>query len=246
MSISPPRSTNRHPARSNFWAEKWKLYIIPVIMSGLLLQLLFLGNMSYFFGALFKSTSRMHNLKVLAIDLDGGDIGRAVSTAYSSLKSDEFPTVKFGSASQYPNPEALREAVCKHGYWGAVYTHSGASDRLLVTIEGDNTTAYNPSDAITYIYNGAYYPAIVSSLKGSLQTLTSVASRVYPLASEDAMKAVNMTNPISVSTLLNPFQATVWDLMPTNQGTRVLLNTVSMVMPILMQFFFQMGLNGIT
>ncbi|KAK7428115.1 hypothetical protein QQZ08_005354 [Neonectria magnoliae] len=246
MSISPPRSTNRHPARSEFWAGKWKLYIIPVIMAGLSLQLLFLGNMSYFFGSLYKSASRMHNLKVLAVDLDGGDIGRAVSAAYSSLKSDEFPTVEFGSPSKYPNPEALREAVCKQGYWGAVYTHSGASDRLLATIEGDNTTAYDPSDAVTYIYNGAFYPAIASSLKGGLQTLTSVASKVYPLASEDAMKAVNMTNLVSVSTLLNPFQATVWDLMPTNQGTRALFNTVSMVMPILMQFFFQLGLNGIT
>ncbi|KPM38630.1 hypothetical protein AK830_g7913 [Neonectria ditissima] len=246
MSLSPPPSTSRHPARSSVWAGKWKLYIIPVIMTGLLLQLLFLGNMSYIFGLLFKSSSRMHNIKILAVDLDGGDVGRALSTAYTSLKSNEFPTVEFGSPSKYPTPDALREAVCKHGYWGAVYTHSGASDRLLATIEGDNTTAYNTSDAMTYIYNGAYYPAVVSSIKGSLQSLTSVASNVYPFASSDAMKAVNMTNPASASALLNPFQATAWDIMPTNQGVRILLNTISMVMPILMQFFFQMGLNGIT
>ncbi|KAJ3519060.1 hypothetical protein NM208_g14282 [Fusarium decemcellulare] len=246
MTLVPPRSSNRHPASSILWAGKWKTYIIPIIMAGLMLQLLFLGNMSYLFGALFKSNSRMHNLKILAVDFDNGDIGRAISGAYNNLQADSFPTVEFGSSSEYATPESLRNAVCKHGYWGAVYTHSGASDRLLNTIEGDNTTTYDPSDAVTYIWNGAYYPAITSSLKGSLQTLISVASKVYPLSTPDAMKAVNMTNPVSASALLNPFEGTPWDIMPTDQGTRVLLNTVAMVMPVLMQFFFQMGLNGIT
>ncbi|KAF4975478.1 hypothetical protein FZEAL_7741 [Fusarium zealandicum] len=246
MARLPPRSANRQPAHSPSWAGKWKLYIIPIIMTALLLQLLFLGNMSYLFGSLFKSNFRMHNLKILAVDYDGGDIGRALSTASSTLQSDEFPTVEFGSSSQYPTPQSLRQAVCKHGYWAAVYTHPGASDRLLATIEGDNTTAYNTSEALTYIYNSAYYPAVFSSLRGNLQALGNVASKVYPLASQDAMQAVDMKNPASVSAFVNPFEPAVWDIMPTNQGTRVLLNTVSMVMPILMQFFFLMGVNGIT
>ncbi|KAF4150983.1 hypothetical protein CNMCM6069_004790 [Aspergillus lentulus] len=245
MSLLPPQSTNSRTAHSTFWAGKWKAYIMPIIMAGFLLQLLFLGNMSYLFGALFKSTTRMHNLKILAIDFDGGDIGNAISSAYSNLESDEFPSLEFDSSSEYRTPESVRKAVCDRGYWGAIYTHSGASKRLLTAIEGDNTTVYNPSDAVTYIFNGAYYPAIASSFKGSLQTLLSVAAKLYPLASPDALKAVNMTNPMSAGALLNPFEATAWDIMPTNQGSRVLLNTVSMVMPILMQFFFQMALNGI-
>ncbi|PKX96314.1 SNG1 family protein [Aspergillus novofumigatus IBT 16806] len=245
MSLLPLRSTNRRTAHSTFWAGKWKAYIVPMVLTSFLLQLLFLGNMSYLFGALLKSTTRMHNLKILAIDFDGGDIGKAISSAYSNLKSDEFPSLEFSSSSEYQTPESVREAVCDRGYWGAVYTHSGASERLLTAIEGDNTTVYNPSDAVTYIFNGAYYPAVSSSFKGSLQTLLSVASKLYPFASPDALKAVNMTNPMSAGALLNPFEGTAWDIMPTNQGTRVLLNTVSMVMPILMQFFFQMALNGV-
>ncbi|KAH6971944.1 hypothetical protein EDB80DRAFT_836318 [Ilyonectria destructans] len=246
MILFPPRSPNRHPASSSLWAGKWKLYIIPLIMSGFLLQILFLGNMSYLYGALFKSGSRMHNLKILAIDYDGGDVGRALTGAYSNLKSNEFPTVEFGSSKDYPTPESIREAVCKHGYWGAVYTSPGASDRLLSTIEGDNTTAYDASDAMTYVYNGVYYPAVVASLRGSLQTLVSVTSKVFPFVSRDAMASVNMTNPASAATILNPIDATAQDIMPTEQGARVLLNTVSMIMPILMQFFFIMGMNDIT
>ncbi|RGP68514.1 nitrosoguanidine resistance sng1 [Fusarium sporotrichioides] len=246
MSIIPPRSSNRTPARSPVWANKTKTYIIPILMTALLIQVLFLGNMSYLFGALFKSGHRMHNLKILAIDYDGGDIGKAISGAYSTLQSNQFPTVEFGSSSEYDTPDKIRDAVCKHGYWGAVYTHPGASSRLLTTIKGDNVTTYDPKDAVTTIYNGAYYPAVFSSVKGSLQSLTTVASNMYPITSSDILKAVNLTNPASASTFLNPFQSSVWDIMPTEQGSRVLLNTVAMVMAVLMQFFFQMAFNGIT
>ncbi|CAH0015628.1 unnamed protein product [Clonostachys rhizophaga] len=246
MSFLPPRSLNRRPAHSTIWAGKWKLYIIPIIMSGFLLQILFLGNMSYLYGALFNSSSRMHNLKVLAVDFDGGDVGRALSGAYSNLQSDEFPTVEFASPSEYPTPDSLRNAVCEHGYWGAVYTSSGATDRVLAAIEGDNTTIYDASEAMAYIYNGIYYPAVVASVRGSLQSLVGVTSKVFPLVSSDAMAAINTTNLASAATLLNPIDATAWDIMPTTQGARVLLNSVSLIMPILMQFFFIMGVNAIT
>jgi hypothetical protein len=245
MPFLPPRSINRHPAHSIVWAGKWKLYIIPIIMAGLMLQVLFLSNMSYMYGSLFKSGSRMHNLKVLAVDFDGRDVGRALSESYSHLKSAEFPTVEFAAPAEYPTPDSLREAVCKHGYWAAVYTSPDATDRVLAAIEGDNTT-YESSHAMTYIYNSIYYPSAFSSLRGSLQALVSVASNIFPFVSPDAMAAVNMTNPVSAAAFLNPIDATVWDIMPTSQGSRVLLNTVSMVMPIIMQFFFIMGLNGIT
>ncbi|KAF5979555.1 nitrosoguanidine resistance protein SNG1 [Fusarium bulbicola] len=246
MTLIPPRSSNRISSRSTPLSVRMKTYIIPVIMTALMVQLLFLANMSYLFGSLFKSSTRMHNLKILAIDFDGSDIGKAISGAYDTLQSDKFPSVEFGSSSKYDTPEKVRDAVCNHGYWGAIYTHPGASDRLLATIEGDNTTPYDLQDAVTTIYNGAYYPSIFSSLQGNMQSLVGAAATMYGLTTPDALKAVNMTNPTSASTFLRPFQANVWNIMPTEQGTRVLLNTVSLVMGILMHFFFQMGLNGIT
>jgi hypothetical protein len=45
---------------------------------------------------------------------------------------------------------------------------------------------------------------------------------------------------------LDPIQATEINLQPTNHGDRVFYNTISMVMPILQQFFFIMALNGIS
>jgi hypothetical protein len=99
---------------------------------------------------------------------------------------------------------------------------------------------------MAYIYNSIYYPSTFSSLRGSLQSLVGTSSKVFPFVSSEAMAAVNLTNPVSAAAFLNPIDATAWDIMPTSQGTRVLFNTVSMVMPILMQFFFIMGMNGIT
>ncbi|KAF5981064.1 nitrosoguanidine resistance SNG1 [Fusarium coicis] len=246
MTLIPPRSSNHISWRSTPLSVRMKTYIVPVMMTALMVQLLFLANMSYLFGSLFESSTRMHNLKILAIDFEGSDIGKAIYGAYGTLRSDKFPSVEFGSSSEYDTPEKVRDAVCNHGYWGAIYTHPGASDRLLSTIEGDNTTVYNPQDAVTTIYNGAYYPSVFSSLQGNMQSLVGAAANMYGLTTPDALKAVNMTNSASSSTFLRPFQANIWNIMPTEQGTRVLLNTVSLVMGILMHFFFQLGLNGIT
>lgn len=215
-------------------------------MTAILLQLLFLGNMSYLFGSLFKSTRRSHALKVLAVDFDGAEIGSALSAAYESLKGDAFPTIEFKSSSEYPDPESLSQAVCKEGYWGAVYSHAGASDRLMQTIQGNSTEAYQANDTVTFTYVGAYYPIVTTSvIYANLQTLISVASRTFYQVAPDALSSVNLTDKTSAMAFLNPIQASVNAMGPMQQGTRALLNTVTMVMPALMQFFFLMAVNGI-
>jgi hypothetical protein len=170
-----------HPRYTAAWTEKWKLYIIPVALSAFLLQILLLGNMSYLYGALFKSSSRMSNLKILAVDFGGGDVGQALSAGYKSLESDAFPTVEFGSPSDYQTPDTLRGAVCNHSYWGAVYTTVGASDRALAAIKGDNTKTYDATAAITYIYNGVYHPAVAASVRGSCILLSAPHLSSSPL-----------------------------------------------------------------
>lgn len=246
MSLFPSRSTGRQRLTSSYWSKRWVGFVLPAIMVGIVLNLLFLANMSYLYGSLFKSNHRVHNLKVLAVDFDGGEIGQALSVAYASLKSHEFPTLEFRSADDYASPELLEEAVCKEDYWGAIYAHSGASDRLEAAINGKNTTAYDPLSTISFAYLASYYPIISASLiQGNMQTLISVASRVYYNLATDQLASVNLSNPTSASAFLNPIQASSTVEMPTNQGTRVMLNTVSMVMPILMQFFFAMAMNGV-
>ncbi|KAH6988260.1 hypothetical protein BKA56DRAFT_669813 [Ilyonectria sp. MPI-CAGE-AT-0026] len=246
MSTMLDESLARKPLRSPYWARRWVKFIIPAAAVGLVLQFLFLGNMSYLYGAVFKSGTRAHALKVLALDYDGAEIGKSLSLAYDALKSDHFPTLEYRPASEYPTPERVREAICNEGYWAAIYTHSGASDRLMAAIDGTNTTAYNSSNAISYTYDAAFYPLVTASIvASSMQALVSAATRAYYGVSPSALSAVNLTDPMSSSVFLSPIQASSIVIMPTPQGTRALLNTVSMVIPILMQFFFIMGLNGI-
>ncbi|KAH7273146.1 hypothetical protein B0J15DRAFT_416917, partial [Fusarium solani] len=246
MSLFPPRASSRKPFRSPYWSQRWPQFIIPVAMVGIILQLLFLANMSYLYGVLFKSSSRAQALKVLAVDYDGAEIGKSLSLAYQALEAKTFPTLEYRSISEYPNPNLLQEAVCKDGYWGAIYTHSDASTRLMDAIQGENTTDYDPRKTISYIFNGIYYPVITSSIiDPGMRALVSAASRIYYRVANEARSAVNLSDPISSNVFLNPIEASFIDLMPTSQGSRVLFNTVSMVMPVLMQFFFSMAMNGI-
>jgi hypothetical protein len=60
------------------------------------------------------------------------------------------------------------------------------------------------------------------------------------------MATANITDTRIAQTLLDPISASSIDIKPTNQGVRFYYNTVSMVMPILQQFFFVMALNGIS
>ncbi|CAG9956493.1 unnamed protein product [Clonostachys rosea f. rosea IK726] len=247
MGVFPPRASTREPLLSKYWTSKLPKFGIPIVITGILIQIVFLGNMSYLYGSLFKSGSRVHALRVLAVDYDGHDIGHALDAAYSSLRADSFPSLEFRSASQYPTVESIEEAMCTEGYWAAIYTHNGASDRLMTALSGENSTAYDPKDTISYTYYSSYYPIVsLSSVVSNMETLISVASRTLYSVSTEALSTVNFTSPSSATAFLDPIRSSSIVKSPTNQGSRVLLNTVTMVMGALMQFFFLMGMNNIS
>ena len=85
-------------------------------MAGLRLICLFPGNMSYLYRSLFESGDRAHALKMLAVNYDRGYIGQSLSTAYISLQGDSFPSIEFGSTTDYPAIQDVRNAVCKRGF----------------------------------------------------------------------------------------------------------------------------------
>ncbi|KAF3011844.1 hypothetical protein E8E14_003754 [Neopestalotiopsis sp. 37M] len=236
-------------ARARIPVQVLKPYWIATLVSFILIQCLFLGNMSYLYGTFFKSTDRSHAFSILFVDYDGGAIGNSLSLAYSSLEGDNFPTLHHGQSAAYPLPSSLRDDVCKGTHWAAIYTHENASQRLSAVIQGDEGNAtYDPTDTITYIYNGARYPAISDSIiEANVQTLVSVARSIYGnINGSAALAQLNMTDKEALAAFYDPFSAKLAPIQSTTQGTRVLINTVSMVMPILMQFFFLMATNGIS
>lgn len=73
----------RHEAFSQ--GRKRKFFLVVTILA-VMLQMLFLGNMSYLYGSIWKSSTRYHAFQVLFVDYDQGIIGKAVWEAYQELK----------------------------------------------------------------------------------------------------------------------------------------------------------------
>lgn len=215
--------------------------------SFVLLQILFLVNMCYLYATQFRSSTRIHNMKILYVDYDGGVVGQSVLDAYANLQGDSFPTLQPSDAEAFPTPRQVRAAVCNGDYWGAVYANPKASANLTSALRGDNTI-YSSANALTYVWNGARYPAMsMSAVYSSLQTLFALTrSTYYARNASDVLPFTNLTSPAALQALLDPIQATEINLKVTEQGTRVLYNTVSIVMPIIQQFFFMVALNGIS
>jgi hypothetical protein len=168
-----------------------------------------------------------------------------VADAYQSLKADSFPSLYQLSAGQYSTPEDLRGAVCSGDYWAAIYAAPDASNALANTLANGTVSQ---GSALTYIWNGARYPAIgQSEIYANIMTLFQVArSTYYSSSASGVLSSINVSSSIAVETFLNPIEASEINLKPTTQGPRVLYNTVSLVMPIIQQFFFMMALNGIS
>jgi hypothetical protein len=187
-------------------------------------------------------------MDVLFVDYDQDVIGSSINTAYQGLASKGFPTIHQHSTTDYPTPDDVRQAVCKGQYWGAIYTNTNASSRLSSALASPQTAeTYDNTEALTYVWNGAKYSAYAQTIYSSLEMLVQATRGAYSQINGTAVMATaNITDTRIAQTLLDPISASSIDIKPTNQGVRFYYNTVSMVMPILQQFFFVMALNGIS
>ena len=247
--IAPKNRIDRQQRHEAFWQSRKKKFFLAVGVLGLLLQLLFIGNMSYLYGSIWKSSERYHAFKVLFIDYDEGIIGRSVSEAYKQLKGPTFPTFVQHNISQYPSSDDVVSAVKDTSYWAAFMVNKGASVRLALALQGGVAAeTYNPQEALTYVWNEVRYPPFSDEVfEGSFQALAALTRVAYGMLNGSAaIGSMNTKDPKAVQALLNPIMVSDINIMSTTQGTKLFLNTVSMVMPILQQFFFLLILNGLS
>lgn len=243
-------STNpRETFGSPYWQTRRSIAVKALTGVAVAILVVFLADLSYLFGAAFRVGDRVHALKVLVVDYDGGPVGQSVSLAYQKLQSNQFPSFDFHSSTSYPDASGIKKRVCKSDYWGAVYIHSGASDRLAAAYDGGSAAEdYDAEDAITYIYNGARYPTVASGyLAPNFQALL-IASRGMYYQTDDgrsALRGLNSSDSAAIQAYLNPISGSADIIRPTNQGARTLYNTINIVMAILGQFFFVLAMNGI-
>ncbi|KAK4993248.1 hypothetical protein LTR50_000568 [Elasticomyces elasticus] len=200
----------------------------------------------YIYGCVHNMNYRFHNFKILSVDFDNGIVGRSLQAAGKQLQAPTFPTVDVRPASEFPTEQSVRDAVCQGAYWGAIYSNVGASERLASAVSGADA-AYNPTAALSWVWNGARYPAIsMGAVQGGLQQIVAVSRLAYnAINGTAAVLALPANNAAAVHAVLNPIQGTQIDIQTMNQGPRLFYNTVSLVFPIIIQFFFLLGLNGL-
>ncbi|KAJ5676875.1 uncharacterized protein N7477_002508 [Penicillium maclennaniae] len=191
----------------------------------LLLQLLFLGLFCYLFASLFQQSTHIHNIDILFVDYDGGAIGTAVRDAYQQLKGPGFPTLFERSSQTYPDPRTVENAVCDIKFWGGLYTTANASNRLTAALAGGSgASSYNKSDVLTVVWNEARYPTVVDSV---------------------TIKNLNSSDSAAVSAYSNPWTLTSVDFQPTTQGSRLIYNTLCIILILIQEFFYLGYVNGL-
>jgi hypothetical protein len=213
-----------------------------------MLQILFLGLFCYIFAAIYQQQTHVHNLNIAFVDYDDGIIGTSIRNAYAKLQSDGFPSLQERPVSQYPSPDTLTKAVCKTDYWAAIYVAPGASQRLQSALDGSSSaTAYNRSDVLTYIWNEARYPTVAdSAISANIETLSSAARVAYStINGTGALQALNTSDPNSITVFANPWQLSSVNLQPTTQGSRLIYNTLVIILILIQEFFYLGVINGL-
>ncbi|KAJ5189943.1 hypothetical protein N7491_008016 [Penicillium cf. griseofulvum] len=214
----------------------------------LVLQILFLGLFCYIFGSLFQQSGHIHNINVLFVDYDGGAIGDAARTAYQKLKAPHFPTFMEQSASVYPHPSSIEGAVCDIKYWGALFITANASNALSAAFAGGPAaSSYNKNDVLTMVWNEARYPTVVDAVLADSMKLFSETARVaYSQTNgNQSLQSINSSDSAALAALYEPWTLANNDIQPTSQGSRVIYNTLVIILILIQEFFYLGTINAL-
>ncbi|CAI7591838.1 unnamed protein product [Penicillium glandicola] len=212
------------------------------------LQLLFLGLFCYIFGSLFQQSGHVHNINILFVDYDGGAIGDAARVAYQNLKGPSFPTLIERSPSVYPEPGSIEGAVCDIKYWGALYTTANASNALSAAFAGGSAaSSYDKTDVLTMVWNEVRYPTVVdSAISNSMKLLSESARVAYSQTNaKQFLQSVNSSDPAALAAFYDPWTLADNNIQPTSQGSRVIYNTLVIILILIQEFFFLGTINGL-
>ncbi|KAJ5971475.1 uncharacterized protein N7479_001393 [Penicillium vulpinum] len=213
-----------------------------------LLQVLFLSLFCYIFGSLFQQSGHIHNINVLFVDYDGGPIGDAARAAFQKLKGPSFPTFIEQPASVYPQPGSIEGAICDIEYWGALYTTANASNALSAAFAGGPAaSSYDKNNVLTLVWNEARYPTVIDSvLADSAKSFSEAARVAYSQANGKlSLQTINSSDSAALAAFYDPWKLASNNLQPTSQGSRVIYNTLVIILILIQEFFYLGTINGL-
>jgi hypothetical protein len=206
------------------------------------LQTLFFALFCYIFGGLYKQNIYVDHLHVAFVDYDGGAIGGAIRAAYRNLEGNHFPKLIERTREDFPNPSDLHEQVCHIHYWAALYIAPGASVRVEQAL-ASNSVDYNKTDIMQYIWNEARYSAVIdSTISANLQLLANTAKPIYA-AQTNWSSVINTPDENTYGTFANPWMLASDNIQPTIQGSRLVYNTLVVILLMIQEFFYLGTLN---
>ena len=225
-----------------------KEFLKAAFVNFLLLQIVFFSLFCYLYGSLYQQNTHIHNISIVYVDYDGGIIGQSVRDASHTLQSRGFPTLIERSPVEFPSPVDIRSAVCNIHFWAAVYTAHGASSRLATALAANDTatvSTFNRSDVLFYIWNEARYPTVVDSVIASnIQNLSSTARAVYTRESSSSVLAV-LRSAEALNLFANPWETVSINIQRTAQGSRLIYNTIAVILIFVQEFCFLGIVNGL-
>ncbi|KAF9351398.1 hypothetical protein BGX26_010586 [Mortierella sp. AD094] len=147
-----------------------------------LLKILAIMTMSYFllmalyFAAEYQSSSHLHNISILVVDLDHSMIGNEFLNF--TQRDNIIPGQVNWSIQTYKNIASVISDVENGNYWGAMVVRPNASWSLNKAAS-DPQSGYDPTKAFLFIYDGgrdplAVKPYVVASMYTQFLQFTAV------------------------------------------------------------------------
>ncbi|RPB07560.1 hypothetical protein P167DRAFT_495636 [Morchella conica CCBAS932] len=229
------------------------LALKQLIGAAVTLLVLFWANTSWIMGKMYKQADHAHRLHILAIDLDGGPIGSSLLSTTALLSGTHgqptYVNTPYDSSSDETYDSIYNRVRTGGSIWGAIIANPSASNNLSAALSS-NATTYDPTSALTIIYNEARFRTveislIYSNLLSAAGATGAAYQRTHGVATISSLAANTNTSATSIAAALQPVSYTVSNINPFGFSSSVLLNTVMFVFPPLSQFFIVMATNGI-
>ncbi|KAH7888592.1 hypothetical protein F5I97DRAFT_722046 [Phlebopus sp. FC_14] len=209
--------------------------------SVLVLWFIIWAFLSIYWAALGRSSTNIHNLTGYVVDFDGGEIGRAVTQAFTSIHSPEQMSWLAIDPGQFPNgPSDVEAALLDDRCWAAVTINPGATNNLTAAINEHNGS-YNTSVALTAYITTArsenIYRGPIST--GLTSVLTSVAKTYSLNMAKQLASRTDLSTLLTAAPLLvtQPLGFVLNDLRPFDVPVASAVDYVGLIYLLILSFF---------
>ncbi|KAI0065678.1 hypothetical protein BV25DRAFT_1821336 [Artomyces pyxidatus] len=222
-SAGVPWFTERFWSRDPSTAAARKTYNMIMIVFTALIILCVLSVLPIYWGALWQTSTHIHNVKGWVVDFDNGEVGTTISNGIVSTSGP--PTTmswELVPSTRFPNGMAdVEHEILEENVWAIVAISAGATTILQAAITSANTS-YAPNSTIAVVaaearsenafrnvvrpvvtmildqVTASYNTHFVQQLAQSGQNLTALASTAPTLVTQPVSYTINNIRPFDV------------------------------------------------